>query len=88
MNHDVWPSQKRGNTMKYNWDKYGGSHPTGISETREFIRADNTQQTTYGCVVFAEEIALAPEPCMPTIALAIEFASNAKRIRVTVDILE
>ena len=82
-------AKTRGNTMKYNWDKYGGSHPTGISETREFIRADDVKQTTYGCVVFQEgKNALAPEPCIPVIALAKEFASNAKRIRVTVDILE
>jgi len=60
----------------------------GISETREFTRADNIKQTVYGCVVFEEQIALAPEPCMPTIALAKEFASNAKKIRVTVDIVE
>ena len=73
---------------KLNWDNYGGEHPTGISETREFTRADNIKQTVYGCVVFEEQIALAPEPCMPTIALVKELASNAKKIRVTVDIIE
>ena len=72
----------------WNWDASGGDHPTGISETREFTRADNSKQTVYECVVFEEQIALAPEPCMPTIVLAKELASNAKRIRVTVDIIE
>ena len=62
----------------------------GISETREFTRADNIKQTAYGCVVFVEGNGKwePEEPCMPTIVLAKEFASNAKKIRVTVDIVE
>jgi hypothetical protein len=62
----------------------------GISETREFTRADNIKQTAYGCVVFVEGNGKwePAEPCMPTIVLANEFASNAKKIRVTVDIVE
>lgn len=80
--------------MKNNWDEFGGSHPTGISETRDFIRVDDHNPGTFeflqdeNIVLFTEEMALAPEPCMPNIVLHKKFASTAKRIRVTVDILE
>lgn len=80
--------------MTSNWDEFGGSHPTGISETREFIRVDdrNSGLQDEDIVLFAERVYPIkdgpPEPCMPNIALHKKFASTAKRIRVTVDILE
>ena len=61
----------------------------GISETRIFAPSRDIEltdgSTTFGCVVFEP---MNDHETMPYITLAKRFASNAKRIRVTVDIIE
>jgi len=61
----------------------------GISETRMFEPSRDIEltdgSTTFGCVVFEP---MDDDETMPYITLAKKFASNAKRIRVTVDIIE
>jgi NifB/MoaA-like Fe-S oxidoreductase len=61
----------------------------GISETRMFEPSRDIEltdgSTTFGCVVFEP---MNDDKTMPTITLAKKFASNAKKIRVTVDIIE
>ena len=57
----------------------------GISETRIFVPSGHPVDPVFGCVVFE---AMDDDETMPFITLAKKFASNAKKIRVTVDIIE
>ena len=68
----------------WNWEEFGGDHPTGISETREFIRAG--VGTDRGCAFM--EMKNSRHITSGDIILTPGLASNAKRIRVTVDIID
>jgi hypothetical protein len=67
----------------WNWEEFGGDHPTGISETREFYRYGETENGT--CF---HEMKNSRHITTGEIVLTPGLASNAKRIRVTVDIIE
>ena len=70
----------------------------GISQTREMIRIDDHNPGTFEflleehAVLYIEDNpnkTSGPDRyCMPHMMLTEEFASNAKRIRVTVDIID
>jgi hypothetical protein len=65
----------------------------GISETRIMIRIDDHNPGTFqflqdeNAVLYIEDSGQ-ERHCMPHMMLSKEFASNAKTIRVTVDIIE
>lgn len=73
-----------------NLEKYGGEHPTGISQTREFRRHDVLENC--GDVIFRENES--PDPITKfgelrgSVVLPKEFASDAQVIWVTIDIME